>query len=43
MVQLSPNRQMYKRAIYTFFDWLGDIGGLFDALEFLGGGFMIVY
>ena len=29
---LSPHRQIYKRSIYTLLDWLGDIGGLLDAL-----------
>ena len=28
LIQISPDRHMYKRSIYTFLDWLGDIGGL---------------
>ena len=29
---------MYKRSIYTFLDFLGDIGGLLDAFKLLGAG-----
>lgn len=29
---VSPNRIIYTRSIYTFLDFLGDIGGLLDAL-----------
>ena len=31
----DSNQQFYRRSIYTFFDMLGDIGGLFDALCYL--------
>ena len=31
----DSNYQFYNRSIYTFFDMLGDIGGLFDALCYL--------
>ena len=29
---LSPNVMHYERQVYTSLDFLGDIGGLFDAL-----------
>ena len=29
---LSPERKIYKRSVYTTLDWLGDVGGLSDAL-----------
>ena len=31
----DSNYKFYQRSIYTFFDMLGDIGGLFDALCYL--------
>ena len=34
--QLSPSVKHYYRSIYTLLDFLGDIGGLFDALKALG-------
>ena len=40
---LSPDRFMYKRSIYTFLDLLGDVGGLLDALRFIGFYFMFFY
>ena len=33
---LSPDKQMYKRSIYTFLDWVGDVGGLLDGLKLVG-------
>ena len=30
---LSPDINMHSRSIYTFWDLLGDIGGLFDILR----------
>lgn len=32
----SPDRVTYQRSIYTFLDFLGDIGGLLDAFKLLG-------
>ena len=29
---IKPNVTVHKRSIYTILDWLGDIGGLLDAL-----------
>ena len=40
---LDLDRKVYKRSIYTVLDWLGDVGGLFDALKGLGTLFFIVY
>ena len=28
---------VYERSVYTMWDWLGDIGGLFGTLHILGG------
>ena len=42
-VKLSPERIIYKRSIYTTLDWLGDVGGLSDALRLLGSGIMYLY
>ena len=33
---MSPDRNVYKRKVYTCLDWLGDVGGLFDALHIIG-------
>ena len=35
-MRLSANRQSNTRSIYTLLDWLGDIGGLLDALKYIG-------
>ena len=32
---LSPDINMHSRSIYTFWDLLGDIGGLFDMLRLI--------
>ena len=34
---------MYKRSIYSFFDWVGDVGGLLDGLKIFGGFIMSAY
>ena len=34
---------MYKRSIYSFFDWLGDVGGLLDGFRYLGAIVMTFY
>ena len=31
-VSMSPNKQVYNRQTYSLLDWLGDLGGLYDAL-----------
>ena len=36
VLRLSKTREVYKRSIYTFFDWLGDVGGLLDGLRIIG-------
>ncbi len=33
---MSPHVTNYKRSIYTCLDFLGDLGGLYDALLFVG-------
>ena len=33
---LSPDRMVHKRAIYSFLDWLGDVGGLLEGLRLVG-------
>ena len=38
---ISPDRQVYHRSIYTVLDWLGDIGGLYDALHIIGALLML--
>ena len=32
---LSPDTKHYERSVYTVLDFLGDIGGLFDALRLI--------
>jgi len=34
---MSLHRVTHTRNVYTVLDWLGDIGGLFDALSLLAG------
>ena len=36
-IGLHPKFILHKRQIYTLFEWLGDIGGLLDALNLIGG------
>ena len=31
------------RQVYSFLDWLGDIGGLGEACFFIGGAFVIIF
>ena len=40
---LSKDRKVYTRSIYTFLDCLGDVGGLFDALKYIGQFTMFFY
>ena len=35
--------QIHTRSIYSFFDWLGDVGGLFDGLNLIGSIVMYFY
>ena len=35
-MRLSSDREVNTRSIYTLLDWLGDIGGLLDALKYIG-------
>lgn len=35
-IGVSPDQISYSRTIYTFLEWLGDIGGLTDALIYIG-------
>ena len=35
-VRFSSARKVNYRSVYTLLDWLGDIGGLFDALKYIG-------
>merc|ERR1712060_556333 len=42
-LRLSKDRIAYTRQIYTVLDWLGDIGGLLDALTYIGQMIMFVY
>lgn len=32
----SPDLKLYQRNIYTFLDFVGDVGGLLDGLKFIG-------
>lgn len=34
---LSPDVTLIERETYSLLEWLGDIGGLFDALKTIGG------
>jgi hypothetical protein len=33
------NEIIWNRKVYTILDFMGDVGGLFDALNYLGFGF----
>ena len=35
-LNLSTDLQVVQRKTYSLLEWLGDIGGLFDALKYLG-------
>ena len=37
---VSPDTVAYQRTIYTFLDFLGDVGGLMDGLELIGAAFI---
>ena len=32
---VSPDTVFHERSVYTVLDWLGDVGGLFDALKLI--------
>ena len=42
-IELSPDSKKFTRSIYTVLDWLGDVGGLFDALKALGSTFIFIH
>ena len=42
-ISLSSERVVYRRSVYTALDWLGDVGGLSDALQLIGSGIMHIY
>lgn len=33
---VSPDTVVYQRQVYSFLDFLGDVGGLLDALKLIG-------
>ena len=37
---VSPDTVVYQRTIYTFLDFLGDVGGLLDGLKLIGATFI---
>ena len=43
VIKLGPVRKIYRRSVYTTLDWLGDVGGLSDALQLIGKGIMFIY
>jgi len=34
---MSPDKQVYNRQTYSLLDWMGDLGGLYDALILIAG------
>ena len=36
-LELESKRLVHERSTYSFLDWLGDVGGLFDGLILVGG------
>lgn len=40
--ELSLDMTVIDRQVYSLLDWLGDIGGLGEALFFLGGGLLLI-
>ena len=43
IVGLNPNIVEHQRSIYTVFDFLGDIGGLYGTLSVIGYGIVFAY
>ena len=35
-IELSMDQQVIERSTYSVLEWLGDIGGLYDALRLIG-------
>ena len=35
-LELSQDKTVYERSTYSFLEWLGDVGGLADALRIIG-------
>ena len=42
-LRLSNDIEVNTRSIYTVLDWLGDVGGLVDALQYIGKLVMFFY
>ena len=34
-INLSPDVRKWERSTYSLLDWLGDLGGLYDALKYI--------
>jgi len=34
-IEISPDTVQHSRSVYSVLDWLGDVGGLFDALNLI--------
>ena len=41
-MMLDKDRVHHKRSIYTFWDFLGDVGGLFDMLKILAKPVLVI-
>ena len=39
--EMELNKESIERTVYTFLDWLGDVGGLMGILFDIGGFFLI--
>ena len=35
-LEMSQEKTVYERSTYSFLEWLGDVGGLSDALRIIG-------
>ena len=42
-ITIGNNRQIYTRQVYSSLDFLGDVGGLLDALRFIGTFLIFIY
>ena len=43
LIQLDMNVIEHSRSIYTWWDFLGDVGGLFEMLQFIAYPFIIIH
>ena len=41
--ELDQDYTVTDRQVYSVLDWLGDIGGLVEALFFIGGTFLVLF